>query len=106
MGLKGPIWEYSAGFLTTTPDRYVLSEHPAPMPEKMAKDLITSWSRPGDQVLDPMMGSATTCKMALLENRHYLGFEIHEPYFRLAQRRMRDAHAQFRDELNAWLMSA
>jgi site-specific DNA-methyltransferase (adenine-specific) len=68
--------------------------------------VITSWSRPGDLVFNPMMGSATTCKMALLNHRHYLGLEIHEPYFQLAQRRMRDAHAQHRDKLDAWLMSA
>jgi site-specific DNA-methyltransferase (adenine-specific) len=106
MGLKGPIWNYSAGYLTTTPDRYVLSEHPAVMPDEMAKDLITSWSRPGDLVLDPMMGSATTCKMALLNQRHYLGFEIHEPYFDLAERRMREHHAKYRDDLDAWLIGA
>lgn len=77
LGLRGPVWEYSAGYLTTTADRYVLSQHPAPMPDAMARDLITSWSSPGDLVLDPMMGSATTCKMAHLQSRHYLGFEIH-----------------------------
>jgi DNA modification methylase len=106
MGLKGPIWEFSAGYLTTTPDRYVLSQHPAVMPDAMAEDLITSWSRPGDLVLDPMAGAATTCKMALLSHRRYLGFEIHEPFFQLAQRRMRDAHAKYRDELDHWLIAS
>jgi site-specific DNA-methyltransferase (adenine-specific) len=76
------------------------------MPDDMAKDLITSWSRPGDLVFDSMMGSATTCKMALLNHRHYLGFEIHEPYFQLAQQRMRDAHAKYRDDLDSWLIGA
>ena len=81
-------------------------DHPALMPDKMAKDHILSWSRPGDLVFDPMAGAATTCKMALLNNRRYLGFEIHEPYFLLAQRRMRDAHANYRHELDAWLIGA
>jgi DNA modification methylase len=106
IGLKGPIWEYSAGYLTTTPDRYVLGLHPAVMPDKMASDLIISWSRPGDLVLDPMAGSATTCRMALLNDRHYLGFEIHEPYVRLAHRRMKDARAEYCSDLDAWLIGA
>ncbi len=106
MGLKGPVWEYLAGYGGTTPDRYVLGVHPAPMPEDMARDLIVSWSRPGDLVLDPFLGSGTTSKMALLTHRRYLGFEVHEPYYRLAVRRMRDAHAEYRRRLDAWLVGA
>jgi site-specific DNA-methyltransferase (adenine-specific) len=105
LGLRTNVWGYGVGWGKTTTDAYAF-EHPALMPEKLARDHILSWSSPGDLVCDPMMGAATTCKMALLENRRYLGFEIYERYFRLAQRRMRDAHAQFRDELDAWLMSA
>ena len=106
MGLKGPVWEYLAGYSGTTTDRYILGVHPAVMPEAMARDLIVSWSRPGDLILDPFLGSGTTSKMALLSHRHYLGFEIHEPYYRLAMRRMRDAHAEYRQRLDAWLLGA
>ncbi|QDV36978.1 DNA-methyltransferase [Tautonia plasticadhaerens] len=105
MGLKGPVWEYLAGFGGTTRDRYAF-EHPALMPEAMATDHIVSWSRPGDLILDPFLGSGTTAKMALLNHRHYLGFEAHRPYYRLAVRRMRDAHAEYRRRLDAWLAGA
>lgn len=105
MGIRGPVWEYVAGYGGTTTDRYA-HDHPALMPEAMARDLILSWSRPGDLVLDPFLGSGTTAKMALLNHRHYLGFEVHRPYFRLAVRRMRDAHAEYRRRLDAWLLGA
>lgn len=106
MGLRGPVWEYLAGYGGTTRDRYVLDAHPAVMPEAMARDLIVSWSRPGDLVLDPYLGSGTTSKMALLNHRHYLGFEAHRPYHRLALRRMRHAHAEYRSRLDSWLAGA
>ena len=38
-----------------------------------------------------MSGSGTTAKMALLNNRRYLGFEIHRAYHDLAVKRLRKA---------------
>lgn len=35
-------------------------KHPAMMPKWLARDLILSWSNPGDRVLDPFAGSGTT----------------------------------------------
>jgi len=105
MGVRGPVWEYAAGWGGMTTERYA-HEHPALMPEAMAHDLIVSWSRPGDLVLDPFLGGGTTAKMALLSHRRYLGFEAHLPYCRLAERRLRDAHAEYRRWLDAQLVGA
>lgn len=102
-GVRTAVWVYEVGSNRTTRDRYAF-EHPALMPERMAEDHILSWSRPGDLVFDPMSGAATTCKMALLNGRRYLGFEVHEPYYRLALRRMRDAHAEHKRRLSDWLI--
>lgn len=62
--------------------------HPATFPEKLAQDHILSWSNEGDIVLDPFMGSGTTAKMALLNNRKYIGFEISKEYCDLANKRL------------------
>lgn len=105
VGLRTNVWSYDVGWMKSTTDAYAF-HHPALMPERMARDHILSWSRPGDVVFDPMAGAATTCKMALLSDRRYLGFELHEPYFRLAQRRMQEAHAAYRSHLDAWLVAA
>ena len=41
-------------------------------------------------------GTATTCKMALLNDRYYLGFEPWDEAFEIARRRMDDAHREYR----------
>ena len=73
--LRTNIWKYSVSFN----DKIV--KHPAVFPEQLAEDCIISWSVEGDVVLDPFMGSGTTAKMALLNNRKYVGFEINEEYY-------------------------
>ena len=62
--------------------------HPAIFPEQLAKDHIVSWSNEGDIVLDPFIGSGTTAKMALLNNRNFIGFEISEEYCEIAEQRI------------------
>ena len=62
--------------------------HPAPFPEILANDHIISWSNEGDTVFDPFMGSGTTGKMALLNNRKFIGIEKDEKYFEIAKKRI------------------
>lgn len=65
--------------------------HPAPFPERLAQDHILSWSNPGDIVFDPFVGSGTTPKMAMLNNRNYIGAEISEEYVEIARKRINEA---------------
>ena len=65
--------------------------HPAPFPEQLAKDHIISWSNEGDTVLDCFMGSGTTGKMAVLNNRKFIGIELDEGYFKIAEERINNA---------------
>lgn len=81
------IWDYAVGLGGSTSDR-IAFEHPAIFPEKLAQDHILSWSNENDIVFDPMSGSGTTCKMAKLNNRKYLGFEISEEYTELSKKRL------------------
>ena len=62
--------------------------HPAPFPEKLAEDHILSWSNEGDIVFDPFMGSGTTAKMASLNNRKWIGFEMSEEYCEIIKQRL------------------
>ena len=62
--------------------------HPAIFPEQLAADHILSWSNPGDLILDPMCGSGTTCKMAKLNNRHFIGIEISQEYCQITNKRL------------------
>jgi site-specific DNA-methyltransferase (adenine-specific) len=62
--------------------------HPASFPESLAEDHVLSWSKPGDIVFDPMIGSGTTAKMAKMNGRNYIGFDIIEEYVKIAQTRL------------------
>lgn len=64
--------------------------HPAVFPEQLANDHIISWSDEGNLVLDPFMGSGTTAKMAILNNRNFIGFEISKEYCEIANNRIKD----------------
>ena len=74
------IFEYSIGGGKTG--------HPAVFPEQLAEDHIISWSNKEDLVFDPFMGSGTTGKMALLNNRNFIGIELDEEYFNIAKERI------------------
>lgn len=81
------IWEYATGLGGTTSDR-IAFKHPAVFPEKLAEDHILSWTNPGDIVFDPMCGSGTTLKMALVNGRQYLGCDISLEYVELTKQRI------------------
>src|SRR5882672_7516444 len=68
--------------------------HPAPFPEKLAERLVRLFSFAGDTVLDPFVGTGTTCVAALKSGRNSIGLEIEEKYFRMAERRLRASAAQ------------
>ena len=84
---RGKVWKYNVGMHHSTKDKFAFS-HPAVMPEQLAKDCITSWSNPGDIILDPLAGSGTTLKMARLSQRHYLGIEVSPEYHTIIQKRL------------------
>lgn len=80
-GKRFNIWKYHESKTRT--------KHPAVFPEKLAEDHILSWSNEGDIILDPFMGSGTTAKMAKLNNRKFIGFEISQEYCDIAEERLK-----------------
>jgi DNA modification methylase len=81
------IWQYAVGLGGSTNDK-IAFQHTAIFPEKLAYDHIYSWSNEGDIVLDPMCGSGTTCKMAKVLQRNFIGFDISMDYVELANKRV------------------
>lgn len=86
-GARSNIWGYSTGKGKSSSDE-VAFKHPAIFPESLVQDHILSWSNEGHIVLDPFMGSGTTAKMAMLNNRDFIGFEISEEYVEIANLRL------------------
>lgn len=62
--------------------------HPTVKPLKLMSYLITLGSRPGDVVLDPFVGSGTTCIAAKQLGRQYIGIEREEEYHQIAEARI------------------
>lgn len=81
------IWSYVVSGGSVASDIYA-HQHPAIFPEALVRDHIISWSNIGDIVFDPFLGSGTTAKMALLNDRHYIGFDISEEYCNIAKQRI------------------
>ena len=94
-GRRTNVWQYNIGNGHSATDS-IAHEHPAIFPEKLAKDHIISWSNKGDVVYDPFMGSGTTAKMALLNNRVFLGSEISKDYHRISKKRIKVCQTQMR----------
>ena len=64
--------------------------HPAPFPVELPRRLIELYSFKGDIILDPFMGSGSTCIAALNSERKYLGIDIDNEYCKLAEKRILD----------------
>lgn len=60
--------------------------HPAMMPKWLARDLIASWSNPGDTILDPFAGSGTTGRQALELGRKFIGIDLNPDCIELIRR--------------------
>lgn len=65
------------------------NHHPTVKPIKLMSYLITLGSRPDDIVLDPFVGSGTTCISAKMLKRKYIGFDDNEGYIEIARSRLR-----------------
>lgn len=68
--------------------------HPAPMPYSIAYDHIATWTRRGDEVLDPFLGSGTSGVAAIKQGRRFVGIELDAGYFDIACKRIEQALRQ------------
>jgi DNA modification methylase len=72
-------------------------DHPAPFPEKLPGRLMRLYTYgavmhfPGEIVLDPFVGTGTTCAVAKAMGRRYIGIDINTRYVKIAEGRVRDA---------------
>lgn len=77
---RNNIWKYTTSFNGW--------KHPAPFPEALAHDHIISWSKEGDLIYDPFMGSGTTAYVAKQLKREWIGSEISSEYCEMINKRL------------------
>jgi site-specific DNA-methyltransferase (adenine-specific) len=70
-------------------------QHSAAFPESIPEWFINLFTDRGDWVLDPFLGSGTSCLVARKLKRNCLGFEINKEYFNIAQSRVLNIDSHF-----------
>lgn len=65
-------------------------DHPTPFPKELPKRLIQLYTYVGDTVLDPFLGSGTTCVVAKSLARKSIGYEVNPDYRRTIEARIDD----------------
>ena len=72
--------------------------HPTQKPVALFEYLIKTYTNEGETVLDDCMGSGTTIVAAINTNRHYIGFEMEQKYFDIAEQRIKDAKNKIEED--------
>lgn len=73
------------------PNILAKKKHPTEKPVELMKVFIENSSNVGDVVLDPFIGSGSTAVACAATKRRYIGFEIEERYFQIANERLKQA---------------
>lgn len=72
--------------------------HPTQKPVALLECLIKTYTNEGDTILDNTMGSGSTGVACVNTKRNFIGIELDEKYFKIAEKRIKEAqqeHAQF-----------
>lgn len=75
---------YPRSVLQFPSDKQRIALHPTQKPLALVEWLISTYTNPGDTVLDNCMGSGTTGKACKNLGREFIGMELDETYHRIA----------------------
>ena len=73
-------------------------EHPTQKEIKLVRKLIDGFSKEGDIVFDPFLGSGTTAVACKELGRNFIGFEISPEYCEIARKRVENTKRQLKLE--------
>ena len=65
--------------------------HPTQKPVSLFEYLVKTYTNEGDTVLDNVMGSGTTGVACVNTSRNFIGMELDEEYFKIAEQRIEQA---------------
>ena len=73
-----------------TRDRSKTEKHGAVFPIKLVQTILENFSKKGDIVYDPFMGTGTTAFVAKILNRKFIGSEISKEFCKIANKRLKE----------------
>lgn len=65
--------------------------HPTQKPVSLLEYLIRTYTNKGEIILDNVMGSGSTGVACINTNRDFIGIELDEKYFKIAENRIKEA---------------
>jgi len=87
-GVRFNVWTINRGYMKSTTDK-IAYQHPAIFPEQLANDHIVTWTCENNLIYDPFIGSGTTAKMCIKNNRNYIGSEVSKEYCDITEERIK-----------------
>ena len=82
-GTLSNVWSIKRG-------KKITKKHRATFPEELVDKILKNFTKENDLVYDCFMGSGTTAKMCLKNNRDFIGSEISEQYCKIAEERIKN----------------
>lgn len=87
----GDVWQFShVHYCSAERER-----HPTQKPEALMERMILASSNEGDLVLDPFVGSGTTCRVANVLKRKWIGIDLNPNYLAMCERRLAEQSTAF-----------
>jgi len=80
--------------------------HPAKFPETLVREFVEFFTKEGQWVLDPMVGTGSTCLACLQCGRNSVGVDLMEKYLRIAQEWVDSYRVDHPTEVEARLIAA
>ena len=89
---KGSTEKYPTSIIRCPKPHPSKALHPTEKPIELFSWIIKTYTNAGDLVLDNCMGSGTTGVACKILDRNFIGIEIDEKHFRLAENRINNCH--------------
>lgn len=80
-------------------NRVLKTLHPTQKPVELLEYLIKTYTNENETVLDNCMGSGSTGVSCVKTNRNFIGIELDENYFNIANERIKDAQKEMKRRL-------
>ena len=96
---KGSTEKYPTSILSFPKPHPSTAIHRTEKPVDLLEYLIKTYTNEGELVLDNCMGSGSTGVACLNTNRNFIGIELDDEYFKIAENRINEAKTKWLDSL-------